>query len=89
MCAALVVMALTIFAPVFAQSLPILVMGEVMMGVPWGVFQTLTTAYASEICPTILRPYLAAFVNICWGMGIFLSSGVVRATLNLPGDLSE
>lgn len=85
----MVVMAAVIFIPVFARSLPVLVVGEVLSGIPWGVFQTLSTAFASEVCPNILRPYLAAYVNICWGMGIFLSSGVVRATLNVEGDLSE
>lgn len=25
---------------------------------PWGVFQTLSVAFASEICPVALRPYL-------------------------------
>ncbi|KAE9391257.1 maltose permease [Gymnopus androsaceus JB14] len=53
-----------------------------------GVFQTLTTAYASEVCPIQLRGYLAAYVNLCWGVGILLSSGVVRATLTIPNDWS-
>jgi SP family general alpha glucoside:H+ symporter-like MFS transporter len=32
------------------------------------VFQTLTTAYASEVCPIQLRGYLTAYVNMCWGV---------------------
>ncbi len=55
----------------------------------WGVFQTLTTAYASEVCPIQLRGYLTAYVNLCWGVGILLSSGVVKATLPIAGDWSE
>lgn len=35
----------------------------------WGIFQTLTTAYASEICPVSMRGYLTSYVNMCWGMG--------------------
>jgi SP family general alpha glucoside:H+ symporter-like MFS transporter len=54
---------------------------QVLCGIPWGVFQTLTTAYASEVCPIQLRGYLTAYVNLCWGVGILLSSGVVKATL--------
>ena len=77
-----------IFIMVFAKSLTMLVIGEVCCGIPWGVFQTLTTAYASEVCPIQLRGYLAAYVNLCWGVGILLSSGVVRATLNIPSDWS-
>lgn len=33
------------------------------------MFQTLTTAYAAEICPMALRAHLTSFVNICWAMG--------------------
>lgn len=29
------------------------------------VFQTLTTAYAAEICPMAIRGHLTSFVNIC------------------------
>ncbi|CAO1633459.1 unnamed protein product [Parajaminaea phylloscopi] len=85
---AMVVMAATIFAPVFAQTLPQLSVGEILMGVPWGIFQTLTTAYAAEICPVMLRPYLTSFVCFCWGLGIFLSSIVTRATLNIDSQWS-
>jgi hypothetical protein len=36
---------------------------------PGGIFQTLTTSYASEICPIALRPFLTTWVNSCWAMG--------------------
>ena len=84
--AAMAFMTLTIFMPVFAISLPMLSAGEILMGIPWGIFQTLTTTYAAEICPTQLRPYLTSYVCFCWGLGIFLSSIVVRATLNMEGQ---
>jgi MFS family permease len=38
-----------IFIMVFANSLGMLVAGQVLCGIPWGVFQTLTTAYAAEV----------------------------------------
>ena len=50
--------------------------------------ETLSTTYAVEIVPTILRPYVTAYVCMCWGAGILLSSGVVRAVLTIPGDLA-
>ena len=50
--------------------------------IPWGVFQTLTTAYAAEVCPVALRPYLTAYVNLCWVIGQLIASGVLRAVLN-------
>lgn len=80
-------MAATIFIPFFAPSLSVLAFGEFMCGIPWGVFQTLSTSYASEVVPTVLRPYLTAYVCMCWGAGILLSSGVVRAVVNVSGDL--
>jgi len=49
--------------------------------------QTLSTAYASEVVPTVLRPYVTAYVCMCWGAGILLSSGVVRAVAGIQGDL--
>lgn len=50
-------------------------------GTAWGIFQILTTAYASEVVPTVLRPHLCAWVCCCWGFGIVISSGVQRAAL--------
>ncbi|KAJ8114718.1 hypothetical protein OPT61_g3462 [Boeremia exigua] len=76
-----------IFIVFFAPSLSVLAFGECMCGIPWGVFQTLSTTYASEVVPTILRPYVTAYVCMCWGAGILLSSGVVRAMVDVQGDL--
>ncbi|KAJ7723507.1 maltose permease [Mycena maculata] len=79
-------MIISIFGPVFSQSLAALTASEIICGLFWGVFQTLTTAYASEVCPIVLRGYLTAYINMCWGIGILLSSGVVRATLTINSD---
>jgi len=70
-----------IFIPFFAKDLVDLQVGEVLCGIPWGVFQTLTTAYASEVCPVQLRAYLTTYVNLCWVMGQLIASGVLRAVL--------
>lgn len=72
----------------FSQSLVQLLIGEVLMGIPWGVFQTLTTTYAAEVCPTHLRAYLTTYVNLCWVMGQFLASGVLRAMLDRTDEWS-
>ncbi|KAJ9494576.1 hypothetical protein H2202_010008 [Exophiala xenobiotica] len=87
MMAFMVWMAVVLFIPVFAPSLSVLAFGESMCGIPWGVFQTLSTTYASEVVPTVLRPYVTAYVCMCWGAGILLSSGVVRAVAGIEGDL--
>lgn len=69
-CCAMVVMVGAIFIPVFSTSLPMLFAGELVCGIPWGIFrkllhtvyknsadftETLSTAYAAEICPMALR----------------------------------
>src|ERR1700750_2358067 len=50
--------------------------------------QTLSTTYACEVVPTVLRPYVTAYVCMCWGAGILLSSGVVRAVAGISGNLA-
>ncbi|KAJ4289378.1 hypothetical protein N0V88_006856 [Collariella sp. IMI 366227] len=70
-----------IFIIFFAESLIQLLIGEILIGIPWGVFQTLTTTYAAEVCPTHLRAYLTTYVNLCWVIGQFIASGVLRAML--------
>lgn len=62
---------LTGFITIFftAQSVVALQVGEILAGIPWGVFQTLTVTYASEVVPVALRGYLTTWVNACWGLG--------------------
>lgn len=40
-----------------AQNVVSLLVAEILCGIPWGVFQTLTITYASEVCPVALRGY--------------------------------
>ena len=82
----MVLMACTIFILFFAQNVQMLLAGNIICGIPWGIFQTLTTAYAAEICPSAIRGYLTAWVSMCWGAGSFLAAGVLRGSIDLPGD---
>lgn len=68
-----------VFVLFFAESLVQLLVGEIFIGVSWGFFQTLTTTYAAEVCPTHLRSYLTSYVNACWVIGQLIASGVLRA----------
>ncbi|KAL4727968.1 hypothetical protein ACLX1H_004673 [Fusarium chlamydosporum] len=83
---AMALMACTIFVLFFAVNVEMLLVGNLLCGIPWGIFQTLTTAYAAEICPAALRGYLTAWVSMCWGAGSFLATGVLRGSLDLKGD---
>ncbi|KAL2275480.1 hypothetical protein FJTKL_01990 [Diaporthe vaccinii] len=49
------------------------IVGELLCGIPWGVFATMAPAYASEVCPMALRGYLTVYVNLCWEL---ISAGV-------------
>ncbi|KAH8704473.1 general substrate transporter [Phaeosphaeriaceae sp. PMI808] len=84
MIGALMSMTAFIFILFFAPNVQTLVIGEVFCGIPWGMFQTLTTQYASEVAPVRLRPILTTFVNMCWVMGQFIAAGVNRACVQRP-----
>ncbi|KAL4975582.1 general substrate transporter [Aspergillus desertorum] len=77
-----------IFISVFAPDLPTLLVGEILCGIPWGVFQTVTTAYAAEVCPVLLRGYLTTYVNLCWVLGQFVATAVLRACLRIGPSLT-
>ena len=55
-----------IFLLFFAVDVQMLLAGYILCGLPWGVFQTLTTTYAAEVTPVGLRAYLTSYVNLCW-----------------------
>ncbi|KAM0815457.1 hypothetical protein AB5N19_01251 [Seiridium cardinale] len=75
-----------IFFPFFAQSLTLFLIGEFCQGLAWGVFQTMTVAYAVEVCPVPLRHYLTTYVNLCWIIGQFIASGVLVGLVNRSDD---
>ena len=64
-----------------AQNVIALEVAEILCGIPWGVFQTLTVTYASEVCPVALRGYLTTYVNFCWGLGQVIGIGVIKSML--------
>ncbi|KAJ3938312.1 uncharacterized protein N0V96_011557 [Colletotrichum fioriniae] len=76
----LVLMIAFIFVLFFAPNVQILVLGEVLCGIPWGAFQSVTPAYASEVAPVVLRPYLTTFINMCWVIGQFFSAAVNKGS---------
>ncbi|KAI4713142.1 hypothetical protein J4E89_002121 [Alternaria sp. Ai002NY15] len=68
-----------IFISFFAPNAPVLLVGQFLCGIPWGVFATMAPAYASEVCPLALRGYLTVYVNLCWAFGQLISAGVQSA----------
>ncbi|KAJ5819735.1 hypothetical protein N7474_005326 [Penicillium riverlandense] len=82
MLGALVALVGFIFVMFFANNIGMLLAGEVLCGIPWGAFQTLTTTYAAEVSPIVLRPYLTTYVNLCWVTGQLISTGILRGLLS-------
>ena len=70
-----------IFILFFAQNVQMLLVGEILLGLPLGVFQTLTVTYAAEVCPVVLRCYLTTYVNLCWVIGQLIASGILKGLL--------
>ncbi|KAL1585401.1 hypothetical protein WHR41_05613 [Cladosporium halotolerans] len=75
---ALIALSLAVFVVFFAPSLPVLVVGEILCGLPWGILATTAPAYASEVLPTCLRTYMTSFTNMCFILGQLISAGVLK-----------
>lgn len=58
-----------IFILFFASDIRVLFAGELLCGIPWGVFTTAVPVYASEVAPVALRAYFETYVVLCWGFG--------------------
>tara|TARA_R110002060_G_scaffold29526_3_gene39923 strand:+ start:3618 stop:5231 length:1614 start_codon:yes stop_codon:yes gene_type:complete len=81
MIAAHLVLIATIFATFFAPNPRILLIGEILCGLPWGIFAAAAPSYAAEIVPMTLRGYLTTYVNLCWVMGRLIATGVLKGLL--------
>lgn len=53
-----------IFLNFFAQNIEMQLAGQTLCNIPWGVFATTPPAYAAEITPLAIRPYLTAYINL-------------------------
>jgi SP family general alpha glucoside:H+ symporter-like MFS transporter len=83
--------ALTLFVIMtfFASNLAILLGGFILCGIPWGIFQTLTTSYASDVCPTPIRAYFTMWTNLCWVLGQLMGAVVERVLVNNLTELNH
>ncbi|KAK3192262.1 hypothetical protein K4F52_001475 [Lecanicillium sp. MT-2017a] len=75
---ALISLTAFIFVVFFAPNLPVLVVGEILCGVPWGILATTSPAYASEVLPLQLRTYMTSYTNMCFIIGQLISAGVLK-----------
>lgn len=80
--ASLVLMAAFVFITFFAKNLTHLLIGQILCGIPWGIFATMGPTYSSEIAPLALRGQLLAYVNMCWAIGQFIAAGVLKGLVD-------
>ncbi|TQW00409.1 hypothetical protein V2A60_001494 [Cordyceps javanica] len=64
-------------------SLHIYLVGELLLGVPWGLFQGITLPYVSDITPLKLRGPAATMINIFWLIGQLVSASVLRGASDI------
>lgn len=79
---ALIWLSLFVFLAFFGFNIQMLMAATILQGLPWGVFQTLSTTYAGDVMPVALRAYLTSNVNNCWLIGQLLSAGIIRGLVN-------
>jgi MFS transporter, SP family, general alpha glucoside:H+ symporter len=78
----LIWMSLFVFLAFFAVDIKMLLAAQVLCGLPWGIFQTLSTTYAAEVMPVALRAYLTSNVNMAWLIGQVTGVGVIRGLVH-------
>lgn len=80
--AALVMMIAAIFIPFFAETIEVMFAGQLICGIPWGFYNAIAQAYASEVAPLPLRGIFTGFNQMCWCTGQLITAGILYAFRN-------
>jgi len=72
----LTLMNATIFVTFFANSLPVFFVGQLLEGLPWGIFIANAPAYCSEIVPLRLRAPATQILQMFWAVGSIIVGAV-------------
>jgi hypothetical protein len=81
----LMVLNATIFVSFFANSLPVFFAGQLLEGIPWGIFIANAPAYCSEIVPLRLRAPATQMLQMFWAIGSIIV-GAVTFVYNTKDD---
>ncbi|KAF1919804.1 maltose permease MAL61 [Ampelomyces quisqualis] len=65
-----------IFVFYFANSLAVMLVAQLLEGVPWGIFIANAPAYCSEITPIQLRAPATQMLQMFWAIGAIIVGGV-------------
>lgn len=79
---ALMALSAFIFITFFAPNTTVLLVGQFLCGLPWGIFTTTAPAYASEVLPMSLRVYMTSWANMCFIIGQLIAAGVLAGLVN-------
>lgn len=82
----LILMIAFVFISFFGMSVELQAAGQILCGIPWGIFATIGPAYASECCPLPLRAYLTAYTNMCFATGQLIGAGVLQSFIERLDD---
>jgi SP family general alpha glucoside:H+ symporter-like MFS transporter len=77
-----------VFLAFFGFNIKMLMAADILCGLSWGIFQTLSTTYAAEVMPVALRAYLTSNVNMCWLIGQLIGVGVIRGLVHNDSEWS-
>lgn len=83
---ALMVLSCTIFMTFLAPNIIVLMVGELLCGLPWGIFASSAPAYASEVLPMTLRVYLTSYTNMCFIIGQLIAAAVLATLVDRPDE---
>ncbi|KAK7006462.1 MFS transporter [Favolaschia claudopus] len=72
----LALMNATIFVSYFADSLGVFFVGQLLEGIPWGIFIANAPAYCSEIVPLQLRAPATQVLQMFWAIGSIIVGAV-------------
>jgi len=72
----LMLMNVTILCTFFADSLPVFFAGQILEGLPWGIFIANAPAYCSEIVPMRLRAPATQMLQMFWAIGSIIVGAV-------------
>ena len=65
-----------------------LMAGQIISGIPWGMFQTLSCGLCIWGMPSLSCGYLTTYANMGWVIGQVLLSGILRGMLGVEGQWS-
>jgi SP family general alpha glucoside:H+ symporter-like MFS transporter len=75
-----------VFITFFAPNISVLTAGEILCGLPWGIFATSAPAYASEVLPLSLRVYMTSYTNMCFIIGQLIAAGVLAGLVGWDSE---